>query len=246
MPAARRRSSATSTTTATCSSRSIPTARERSTSTGSTRATSAPASGATNNSPRSARSPWTTGQAGADRRQRRLTQPGARRRQDAGEHRSGSGQVVGGHHQRVHGALGDRVDGARDRERPPQGSDHHFVQDVASARSDRGVPRARAPDRSAAAPGPDRGRHGHQGAGVVGGGDGRAAQRRHRRHHSRVAHAEAQRRPARGSVRRVRAAPGVGPAIVFAERHRVPRLRPDDEHARFRNSPSASRTTCAT
>ena len=47
------------------------------------------------------------------------------------------GKIVGGDHQRVHGAVGDRVDGARDRERPAQGSDHHLVQDVAAARSDR-------------------------------------------------------------------------------------------------------------
>ena len=85
------------------------------------------------------------------------------------------GQDVRRDHQRVHGAVGDRVDGARDRERPAQGSDHHLVQDVAAARSDRGLSRAGAADRSAAAPRPDRSRHGHQGAGLVGGGDGRAA-----------------------------------------------------------------------
>ena len=83
-------------------------------------------------------------QAGAHRRQRRLAEPGAGRREDAGEHRSRSRQVVRGHHQRVHGALRRRVDGARDRERAAQGSDHHLVQDVAAARPDRGLPRARA------------------------------------------------------------------------------------------------------
>ena len=52
------------------------------------------------------------------------------------------GQDVGRDHQRVHGALGGRVDGAGDRERPAEGSDHHLVQDVAAARSDRGLSRA--------------------------------------------------------------------------------------------------------
>ena len=52
-------------------------------------------------------------QAGAHRRQRRLAQPGARRREDAGEHRPQSRQDVRGDHQRVHGAVGGRVDGAR-------------------------------------------------------------------------------------------------------------------------------------
>ena len=83
-------------------------------------------------------------QAGAHRRQRRLAQPGAGRREDAGEHRPRSRQDLGRDHQRVHGALGDRVDRARARERAAQGSDHHLVQDVAAARSDRRLPRARA------------------------------------------------------------------------------------------------------
>ena len=168
-------------------------------------------------------------QAGAHRRQRRLAQPGARRREDAGEHRSRSRQDVGRDHQRVHGALGDRVDGARDRERPAQGSDHHLVQDVAAARSDRRLSRAGAADRSAAAPRPDRSRHGHQGARLVVGGDGRAAERRHRRHDSRVADAAARRRSPRRGLRRVRAAAGARPAVVLAERHRLSRLRPHDE-----------------
>ena len=56
-------------------------------------------------------------QAGAHRRQRRLAQPGAGRREDAGEHRPRSRQELRGDHQRVHGAVGDRVDGARARER---------------------------------------------------------------------------------------------------------------------------------
>ena len=85
-------------------------------------------------------------------------------------------------------------------------------------------------DRSAAASRPHRGRHGHQGPGVVGVGDGRAAERRHRRHHSRVADAAAGRRSARRGLRRVRAAAGARAAIVRAERDRVPRLRPHHQH----------------
>ena len=71
-----------------------------------------------------------------------------------------------------------------------------------------GLSRAGEADRSAAASRPHRSRHGHQGARLVGVGDGRAAERRHRRHDSRVAHAAARRRSARGSVCGVRAAAG--------------------------------------
>ena len=84
-------------------------------------------------------------------------------------------------------------------------------------------------DRSAAAPRPDRSRHGHQGAGLVGGGDGRAAERRHRRHDPRLADAAARRRSPRRGLRRLRAAAGARPALVLAERHRLPGLRPHDE-----------------
>ena len=37
----------------------------------------------------------------------------------------------------------------------------------------------------------------------------------------------------------------LGPALVLAERDRVSRLRPHDQHRRSRSSPSASRTTSA-
>ena len=73
------------------------------------------------------------------------------------------GQVVRRHHQRVHGAVGGAVDGARAGVRPAQGSDHHLVQDVAAARSDRRLSRSGAQDRSAAASRPDRGRMGIKG-----------------------------------------------------------------------------------
>ena len=169
-------------------------------------------------------------QAGADRRQRRLAEPGARRREDAGEHRPRSRQDVRRDHQRVHGAVGGRVDGARDRERAAQGPDHHLVQDVAAARSDCGLSRAGAADRSAAAPRPHRSGHGDEGARLVGVGDGRAAGRRHRRHDPRLADAAARRRPPRRGLRRVRAAAGARPALVLAERHRLPGLRAHDEH----------------
>ena len=55
------------------------------------------------------------------------------------------------------------------------GPDHHLVQGVAAAAPDRRLPRAGAADRPAAASRADRGRHGHQGPGLVGLGDGRAA-----------------------------------------------------------------------
>jgi (E)-4-hydroxy-3-methylbut-2-enyl-diphosphate synthase len=65
---------------------------------------------------------------------------------------------------------------------------------------------------AAAAPGADRGRHGHQGPGVVGVAIGILLQRRHRRHHPRVADAASRRRPARGGVRRLRDPAGARPA----------------------------------
>ena len=117
-------------------------------------------------------------QAGAHRRQRRLAQPGAGRREDAGEHRPRPRADLGRDHQRVHGAVGAAVDRARARMRAAQGPDHHLVQDVTTARSDRRLSRAVAQDGSAAAPRPDRGGHGHEGAGLVGRRDGRAAERR--------------------------------------------------------------------
>ena len=113
--------------------------------------------------------------------------------------------------------------------RPAQGPDHHLVQDVTSARPDRRLSGARAPDRSAAAPRPHRGGHGNQRPHLVGVGDGRAAERRDRRHDPRLADAAARRRPPRRSLRRVRAAAVARPALVLAERHGVPRLRTHDE-----------------
>ena len=55
--------------------------------------------------------------------------------------------------------------------------DHHLVQDVAALRPDCRLPRARAQDRSAAAPRADGSRHGDERPGLVGVGDGRAPQR---------------------------------------------------------------------
>ena len=82
--------------------------------------------------------------------------------------------------------------------------------------------------RPAAPPRPDRGRHGDQGTGVVVVGDGRAAERGHRRHHPRLADAAAGRRPPRRGLRRVRAAAGARAPILRAERDGVPGLRPHD------------------
>ena len=145
-------------------------------------------------------------QAGPHRRQRRLAQSGAGHGEDAGEHRQGSGPRVGRHHQRVHGALGAAVHRARHRHRPDREPDHHLVQGVAAASPHRRVSGAREADAPAAASRADRGGHGHQGPGVVGGGDGRAAERRHRRHHPRFAHAATGRGSPRGSLRGLRAA----------------------------------------
>ena len=113
---------------------------------------------------------------------------------------------------------------------PAEGPDHHLLQGVEARAPDRGLPRPGGEDRPAAAPRADRGRHGHQGAGVVGLGDGGAAERGHRRHDPRVAHAAARRRPARRGLRRVRAAAGARAPLVRAERHGLPGLRPHDEH----------------
>ena len=91
------------------------------------------------------------------------------------------------------------------------------------------LPRAGEADRPAAASGSDRSRHGSEGAGVVGVGDGRAAERRHRRHDSRLAHAASRRRPPRRGLRRVRAPAGARPAILLAECDGVSGLRTHDE-----------------
>ena len=53
------------------------------------------------------------------------------------------GPDLRGDHQRVHGPVGAAVDRAGARVRAAQGSDHHLVQDLASARSDRGLSRPR-------------------------------------------------------------------------------------------------------
>ena len=152
-------------------------------------------------------------QAGTDRRQRRLAQPGAGRRAKMQENTDrdlgkSSEEII--NDCMVH--LGARVDRARARKRTAQGSDHHLVQDVAAARSDRRLSHARAPDRSAAAPRPHRSRDGREGARLVGVGDGRAARRGHRRHDSRVVDAAARRRSPRRGLRGVRAAAGARPA----------------------------------
>ena len=74
---------------------------------------------------------------------------------------------------------------------PAQGPDHHLVQDVSSARLDRRVSRAGAPNGPAAPSWTHRSRHGDQGPRLVGLSDGRSAQRRDRRHNSRLADAPA-------------------------------------------------------
>ena len=112
--------------------------------------------------------------------------------------------------------------------RPAQGPDHHLLQGLAPARSDRRLPRPRREDRPAAPPRADRGGNGDEGSRLVVRGDGRPPERRDRRHDPRLAHAAARRRPARGGLRRVRAAAVARHPGLRAERHRLPRLRPDD------------------
>ncbi len=107
--------------------------------------------------------------------------------------------------------------------------DHHLLQGVTAAPPDRRLSRAGEADHAAAAPRPHGSRHGDERPGVVVGGDGRAAERGHRRHDSRLAHAAPRRRPARGSVRGVRAAAVPRHADLCPERHGVPRLRTHDE-----------------
>ena len=130
-------------------------------------------------------------QAGAHRREWRLAQSRARDAQDAGEHGQRSRQNIRRNHQRVHGALGAPIDGARDRVRAAQRPDHHFLQGFAAARSCRYLSRPRAKNRSAVASWLDRSGHGREGPRVVGGVDGHPARRRHRRYGSRFAHAAA-------------------------------------------------------
>ena len=71
-------------------------------------------------------------QAGAHRREWRVAQSRTGDAQDAGEYGPRSGQDVRRNHQRVHGAFGDRIDGAGARVRPAQGSDYYFVQGFAA------------------------------------------------------------------------------------------------------------------
>ena len=81
-----------------------------------------------------------------------------------------------------------------------------------------------------AAPRPDRGRHGHQGHGRVDRGAGGAAAGRHRRHDPRLADAAAGRGAHAGGGGRARDPAVARPALVQPERHRLPGLRPHDEH----------------
>ena len=169
-------------------------------------------------------------QAGTDRGQRRLPQPGARHGQDAGEHRRRAGALIRRHRQRVHGDLGAPVNRARSRERLAQGPDHRLDQGVAPAEPHGGLSRSRPQDGSTLAPGLDGGRHGHQGTGLVGLGDRHLAERRHRRHGPDLLDASPRRRsPGRG-LRHLRAVASLGIALLHTEHHGMSRLRPYDQH----------------
>ena len=156
------------------------------------------------------------------------------------------GQHVRGDHQRVHGPLGPAVDRARAPVGPAQGPDHHLVQGLAAARPHRRVPRARDADRPAAAPRPDRGRHGHEGPRLVRVRDGRAPERGHRRHDPRLADAAPGRRPPRGGLRRVRAPPVARHPLLRAVASRRAPAAAARRRRRSRSSPSGSRATSAT
>ena len=108
--------------------------------------------------------------------------------------------------------------------------DHPVVQGQRRAGPDLGLPRTGAALRLPAAPGPDRGRHGHQGHGGLQRRAGHPAAGRHRRHHPRLAHAAAGRVAHAGSGDRLRDPAGAGPAQLRAQRHRLPGLRAHHQH----------------
>src|SRR5580693_3669561 len=98
--------------------------------------------------------------------------------------------------------------------------------DLAPARFNYRVSRSFRKNRTAFASWTHRSRHGHEGPDLVRRCARRAALRRHRRHHPHFAHAKTGRRSPRRSLRRVRSVAIARAARVFAQRHRLPRLRP--------------------
>ncbi len=123
------------------------------------------------------------------------------------------------------------VDRAGARERAAQGPDHHLVQDLAAARPDRrSTARSRKQTEQPLHLGLTEAGMGTKGLVWSAAAMGVLLQRGHRRHHSRVADAAPRRRPPRRGLRGVRAAAGARPAHVRAERDRLPRLRPHDQH----------------
>ena len=106
-------------------------------------------------------------QARAHRRQRRLPQSRAGHAQDAGKHRQESRQGIRRNHQRLHGAVRAAIHRTRAGIRPAPRSNHYFLQDLAPARPDHRLSRPLRENRAAAAPRPDRSRHGHEGPDLV-------------------------------------------------------------------------------
>jgi len=207
----------------------FPECAARSTSTASTRATSAPVSGATSSSPRSARWRWRTAgrcaSASTAARSIRSSSSRACRRTPIRNLGMTSEEII--NECMVLSAVESTALAIESGLRKDQ-----IIISCKTSRpreSDQRLPAAGVEDRSAAAPRAYRSRDGRQGARVVGVGDGRAAERRHRRHDPRLADAAAGGRSARRGLRRVRAAAGARPAVLLAERHGVSRLRPDDE-----------------
>ena len=95
------------------------------------------------------------------------------------------------------------------------------------------------------APGPHRGRHGLQGHRRLHRRHGHPAAAGHRRHHPRLAHARARRRPHAGGAGGAGDPADHGPALVRADRRRLPRLRPHHLHRVPGAGRATSRATCA-
>ena len=113
---------------------------------------------------------------------------------------------------------------------PEPRPDHHQLQGQRRAGPDHRLPRAGRALRLRAAPGPDRGRHGHQGHGGLGRGAVGAAAGGHRRHHPRQPDAAARRGAHAGGGDRAGDPAVAGPAQLQPQRHRLPGLRPHHQH----------------
>jgi hypothetical protein len=133
-------------------------------------------------------------------------------------------------HDGSHGRLRARQRRRRRALRPAPRPDHPQRQGLRRPRPHRRLHRARRPLRLRAAPRPHRSRHGHEGRRRLHRRPRAAAARRHRRHHPRLAHPHPRRRPQRRSPLRP-----ADPAVarhpqLHAAGHQLPRLRPHHLH----------------